>query len=278
MGPTSDIGKKNRSANTSPQGNHPAGHSLKNRFLFPAVVLLIVALGFNALLSLTSLEKLYTDTTIAQYQLIAKDLKRNLETALRFGKSIRKFVGIKKILEDTRDHIIGQASIADYQTKSYSDVQSMFNVAVALPDGQVLYSADESRVGTVLPIQEPGDDPGTAEEKDNSAERQYVKVDRTYYITQPVMGGMKKERVATIVVTFDDSQIKPLLNKLLQRNVLFITLLFIACSLFIFFTSSRMRASDELAGAGLKKKDGGSIVCHNRQCPVYFFRCKYLFH
>ncbi|MCP4397639.1 MAG: hypothetical protein GY801_10120, partial [bacterium] len=76
---------------------------MKFRLIISAVMLLVLALGFNALLSLNSLEKLYVESIASQYSAIGKDLQRNVEKALRFGKPIEKFIGMEKLLEETKE-------------------------------------------------------------------------------------------------------------------------------------------------------------------------------
>ena len=60
------------------------GRSLKLRLILSAIILLMLALGFNALLSLNSLEKLYVASMASQYSAIGRDLQRNIEKSLKF--------------------------------------------------------------------------------------------------------------------------------------------------------------------------------------------------
>jgi hypothetical protein len=78
---------------------------LKTKILIGATFLLVLALSFNAMLSLSSLEKLYVESIVSKYSTIGEDLQRKLEKSLHFGKNIEKFYGMNKLLEDTRDYI-----------------------------------------------------------------------------------------------------------------------------------------------------------------------------
>ena len=51
-----------------------------------AVIMLVLALGFNILLTSATFEKLYVEIFISKNNVVTKDLQRNLETALRFGQ------------------------------------------------------------------------------------------------------------------------------------------------------------------------------------------------
>ncbi|NJL59938.1 MAG: hypothetical protein HC887_10140 [Desulfobacteraceae bacterium] len=115
--------------------------SMKFRLLISAFLLLVFALGFNAMLRLSSLEKLYIESFVSQYSSVGKELQRKLEKALSFGKSIEKFVGMDALLAETKENI-GQ--ISDKQ-KVASDI----SVSVAVSDGRILYSTDESLKDTI---------------------------------------------------------------------------------------------------------------------------------
>lgn len=70
-----------------------------------AVIMLVLALGFNILLTSATFEKLYVEIFISKNNVVAKDLQRNLETALRFGKRIDKFIGMDKLILEARQHL-----------------------------------------------------------------------------------------------------------------------------------------------------------------------------
>ena len=122
--------------------------SLKSRLIINTLVILILALGFNAMLTLNSLEKFYVESIASQYSVVGKDLKRNIERSLGFGKSIENFVGMEKILEDTKSNLIkknGRDEAAIHLSASNTDDVS---VSMALPDGRILSSTRPDLVGT----------------------------------------------------------------------------------------------------------------------------------
>lgn len=201
--------------------------SVKLQATISAFVLLIVALGFNALLSLNSLEKLYVESIASQYSAIGKDLQRNLEKSLRFGKSITKFIGMDKMLEETKSNLIkeyseGTTSAITMNAVSASDI----SVSVALPDGSILYSTEESLVGTTLPKQIRIDYSAPEDETISSREMSYVKNGNTYFTPLPVRD-MKKEWVATAIIAFDEKQVKALLGTVRDNSIKMISIILV---------------------------------------------------
>ena len=128
---------------------------MKLRLIVSALVLLILALGFNVLLNYTSLHKLYVDSSVSQYRVIAKDLQQKLERSLRFGKQIKKFVGIKQILEETQRNIKKKVALKESTAGAMRNpaIASYLSVSVALPDGSILYCTDEEHANAKLPAQ-----------------------------------------------------------------------------------------------------------------------------
>lgn len=193
--------------------------SVKLQATISAVVLLILALGFNALLSLNSLEKLYVESIASQYSAIGKDLQRNLEQSLRFGKSLKKFIGIDKMLEETKNNLIREYfedSTAAIAMKPISAVD--ISVSVVLPDGAILYSTDEKLVDTTLPKHVRIDYETPEDEGHPSHDFSYVKYANMYYTSLPVHD-MKKQWVATAIIAFDEKQVRELLDTVRNTSI-----------------------------------------------------------
>ncbi len=211
-------------------GIQPRWTPARMRLIVSALVLLILALGFNAMLSLSSLEKLYVESIVSKYSLVGKDLKRNVEKSLRFGKSIEKFINIKKILMDTRENLIsGDAAEKILATRTSGKAGSVadISVSVALPDGKILYSTDNRLKGTQLP-QNARRDYGKARERGDAVEHDYGKYGQRYWITLPIYAGFKKSWAGTVVISFHENQIKVLLDSVFRRNLITITVILAA--------------------------------------------------
>ena len=193
---------------------------MKLRLIVSALVLLVLALGFNVLLSFTSLHKLYVESTVSPYRVIAKDLQQKLERSLGFGKDIKKFVGIKKLLEETEGNILEKVSAENStdRTGRYSLIGSYLSVSVALPDGSILYGTDVKQARTKLPSQARVNFETSGDAKKAPHESFYVRLNDTYLFAQPVRDGQKKW-VATVILEFGERLVKAHLKALLDTHL-----------------------------------------------------------
>ncbi len=191
------------------------GISTRWKLVISALMLLVLALGFNVMLSLSSLEKLYVESVVSKYKVIGKDLQRSLEKSLRFGKNIKKFIGIEKLLIKTR-HNLGRRVDLTGQTLPQSVSESDITVSVSTPNGTILYSTENKLKHTKLPQNVQVDYQYPGNEKNQPSD--YIKHKDTYIITIPVYGGFKKKWAATIVIAFNEKQVKELLNHVLFKN------------------------------------------------------------
>lgn len=204
---------------------HLTTRSVEIRFVISALILLILALGFNALLSLNSLEKLYVESIASQYSAIGRDLQRNLEKALRFGKSLEKFVGMDKILHETKRNLMLEYSAEAEAMPTVQPVSAdEISIAIVRPDGEVLYRTDE---GPELP-----DNLGLSAEAEEGAAAipTYLKYPAMYITPLPIRD-MKGKWLATAVIAFDDEQVTSLLNAVRDDHIRLILLLLAGSSL-----------------------------------------------
>lgn len=196
---------------------------MKLKLISYAIVLLILALGFNALLSLSSLEKLYVESIVSKYKVIGNDLKRNLEKSLKFGKNIRKFVNMQPLLLDTRKNIARKIDIKSTLSNVQLDPvpESDITVSVALPDGTILYSTGKKFVNKKLPTKVQHLIKSGTEGADNEENTlRYAKHGTEYVIPLSVFGGFKKTWMATVVISFDENQVKSLLKAVMIKNII----------------------------------------------------------
>ena len=162
---------------------------VKLKLIVSAIILLVLALGFGALLTMTSLEKVYVGSIVSEYQVVGRDLQRNLEQALRFGKNINKFVGMNRLLEETKTNLISKVDIGQTGASAMEPAASdRVNVSVALPDGKILYSADQKLVGLTLPAKI-----SALGEPSTKSEPPYIKFKGNYYVALPVHGRDKNQ-------------------------------------------------------------------------------------
>lgn len=205
------------------------------RLLTAGVVLLFLALGFNALLTYGSLEKLYIESIVSGYQVVGHDLQRKLDQSLRFGKNIEKFIGMNQLLEATKAHLVSQSiSRSDSSNAAIPPSDNRVQVLVSLPDGKILYSADEELAGEFLPeIIKTGI---SQDLRANEAreETNFVKYEDAYFITFPVHD-RDRQWVASIVLGFQEKQVKDLLDTVLDKSIRLIVLILSGAFICLYF-------------------------------------------
>jgi len=75
------------------------------------MMLLILVLGFTGALNISSFKTSYTDSLVASYAVAGSDGVRNIEYALKYGKSIENFNDMEKILSDIKSSSPGIESV-----------------------------------------------------------------------------------------------------------------------------------------------------------------------
>ncbi|ETR74256.1 MAG: hypothetical protein OMM_00321 [Candidatus Magnetoglobus multicellularis str. Araruama] len=217
--------------------------SINRKLIFSAILLLIISLSFNALLTLGSLEKLYVESTVSQYQIIGSDLQRNIDRSLRYGKKIDKFVRMNKILSDTQyslttKYLKGQAR------KQWQDID--LNVSIALPDWTMIYSTNKDFIGKKIPDSAQTDYTEIIKQFNSKNKSNCTEYKNRYYITLPVKAGESNEWAGTVVIDFNDTQIRRFLKDIFINNmkmiagILIIGSIFLVISLNFLLTDQRM--------------------------------------
>ena len=200
---------KNTGSIISPHISHT---HIKRNLILGALILLITALFFNALLTISSLEKLYVESIVSKYCLIGKDLQRNLEKSLKYGKNIQKFIGIDLLLTETKKNILKKSNIGNQPNKMSESLTGII-ISISLPQGTILYSSDHKKINTTIPKHI------LVFFKDVNHKKQFIKYKKNYYIILPVHGGFHKETVANILIIFSEKQVKDLLKQVFINNI-----------------------------------------------------------
>ncbi|MFH2067689.1 MAG: hypothetical protein ABIK15_20975 [Pseudomonadota bacterium] len=68
------------------------------KIVLMAIVLLVVSQILGTLLSVSTFESLLLKTLTTKYEILGKDLKRRIESALKFGKSLDHFAGMDNLI------------------------------------------------------------------------------------------------------------------------------------------------------------------------------------
>ena len=205
--------------------------SLKSRLILNTVIILALALGFNAMLTQNSLEKAYVESIVSQYSLVGNALTRDLERSISFGKNIEKFIGMEKILFETKNNLTKRISIEDKTLSDNNSITADISVSIVLPDGKVLFSTDKDIISTVLPVYAEIDSIKTG--KKSFSTQAYIKY-RDTYVTYMSIRDRKKNRVATAVIIFNQNQVKSILKKIRNKNILIILAILSASTAFLF--------------------------------------------
>ena len=198
---------------------------IRLELLLAAALLNIFALSFNILLTSSSLQKQYVASLISTYEVIGYDLKQNIERAVKFGKSIEKFVGLEALLDGTLDALSQHELVAKTADDGGTPAKDRY-LAVVMPDNVILYSSDRDLVGSRLPEKAriPFKDISAADKKKKEAIS--LKIEESFFIILPIYD-RKGAWIASVILTFNEDKVKALTGKILQEKLLFgaITLL-----------------------------------------------------
>lgn len=190
---------------------------MKIKIALCAFLLLLLSLGFSIMLTTASMEKVYTEAILSEYRVVALDLQRALDRALKFGKRLDKFTGIERVLADTRAQIFKNVVLRHtppgYQRKLLREDGTV--ISIALPDGLILHSTAPGLAGETLPpalrALFPPREPGLG------APPSFVKHLGQFSIALPVTGAGGV--VAHTVISFGDEQVELLLRPFFDHNL-----------------------------------------------------------
>ncbi len=172
--------------------------------------ILVATLLLNSVLSLASFEKIYVDSLVSTYEIAGRNLKRKIEQSLRFGKPLDKFRGMDLLLQEvTRKN------------------PAISYLAVATPDGNILYHTDEERVGDQIGYGIPPFDEN---------EQVYSRLLYGSYVTFLPLFNRENQLVGVINFSFPRELIYSRLRRMAANNikVLWILMLFTSVGLIIF--------------------------------------------
>jgi predicted MFS family arabinose efflux permease len=204
---------------------------LRLKLITSTLFLLFFALGFNAMLSLGSLEKLYADAIVSKYSATGQDLQQSLTKAIRFGKRIDKFVNMDRLLDTARQHLVKESVIRGDRT---GPDDTDLNVFIARPDGTILYSTDKVLEGRVMAT---GERVSFKEPNPTGKPFRLKRTGPEYRIVLPVehpYDGL----VATINITFDQHRVKNAFKAVLNQNIHLITVIMAVGGLLLFLMVS----------------------------------------
>ena len=212
------------------------GHSIKYKLMLSSVILFVLSVGFNILFTLTSLEKLYIETNISEYRVIAKDLHRNIETGLFYGKSMMNYFGIERLLEKEKHNLLKKVTRMDHELISHDKKlqKEDISISIAKLDGTILYSDHNNLIGSKLPRPVLESIVGRGGGNKTFKPTDFIKHHGVYFTTL-VIQDRNKEPTGVISISFKEKQIKNFLENISQKNSLNLILISVCCILALFF-------------------------------------------
>jgi hypothetical protein len=202
------------------QQNNYFSISKRLKLIGATLILLLSVLGFNVLLSLTSLDKLYVSSLVSQYRNIGKELQQTLEASSDVETLIQKPSEMSRMLEETKYRLVKEIAGADNVSVSF-----------ALPDGQIAYSTDKTLSGSVLPEKiRPVNEEGKIEKKSDY----YIRHEDAYLITLPLRDETKKQ-TASLVIMFGEEQVTDIRDTVFKRNIGVIAIIMVSGAAFLSF-------------------------------------------
>ena len=94
-----------------------ATRKLRINALLLGLGVLLVTLGFNVLLSVSTLNSLATDMVLSGYRSGAERLARDIERGMRFGKPLPSFAGMEEMLAELGQSTAGMRRVVVADTK-----------------------------------------------------------------------------------------------------------------------------------------------------------------
>ena len=198
-----------------------------------AIVIIFIAQSVNAILAISSFENTYRNSLISNFRIIARDLKRDIETGVDYGKAIHLFHGMDDIFETIIDR--------------NENVRDIF---VTLPGREVLYSTDKDTVGNIL-----GADIFPKFESNPPTEMIYrsevTEYKGSYFISLPVYYN-QKQLVGSVHLQFSKRVISERVRLIIQQNARFFLFVFVPTLLVVLVVISLIGFNHIKKGGAVK--------------------------
>lgn len=197
------------------------------KLLTGSMIILIFALGLNAILSVSSFEKIYTDILTNKYKLIGSELKRKVETAVNLEKPLNNFYGMNEILIDIK-----------------SRESQLSNIMITQPSGIILYSTNKNYIHKKLDLSLNDSFPITPDiTKNEENSFNIVIVNNNYYIALPIYYKVKK-LVGIVYLEFNrniiENQINSIINETIQYIIISLIIGIVLLTLLLFIVQSNI--------------------------------------
>ena len=230
-------------------------NNTKIKLIISSILLLVLALGFNTMLSLSSLENIYIDSTFSKYTAIGNDLKRNIEKSIKFGKNINKLIGMDETLKKTLQYL-EQDNSEYFKEMNLSKTDSNITLSLVSPDNSILYSTDSSLVDQRLPLSVQSHFMSVFQNQDKDGEiSNYYKHKNEFYIGLPIYKTQAEPWVASIILILNANQVNAFIYKILIKKLKVISILLISVLAilitFFFFILPSLQKNKNFSKAGI---------------------------
>ncbi|HOV12920.1 MAG TPA: MFS transporter [Spirochaetota bacterium] len=187
--------------------------NIKN-IIISSILVLVIAQSLNFILGISSFENFYRTLLVAKYKIINKEMRRQIETGINFGKPLYKFSGMESIFSKTK--------IQD------SEIEKIF---ITNTSGLVLYSLEEKMVGKNADVEQIKFSIKDIDASETFSEKNLV------YTILPIFenDGSTKKWIGNTYLAFNEMIIRNAINKIINDNIKkFILSLLIAIVILVF--------------------------------------------
>lgn len=168
-------------------------------FLSTTIVTILIVLSFSGVLNITSFKKNYTESLVTSYKVAGGEVVRKIEYAVKYGKKLDDFYGIKNLLLEVKQ-----------------DLPEIENVRIVSSSGKVYYSLSDMDKETAISQKQNSE--VSFKEKVNQGYK--VLVDKNkYHIFIPIQD-KKGEWISSLDIIFDQSVINKSTNKYLYSSII----------------------------------------------------------
>lgn len=113
--------------------------SFSNKIILIVLMILALSQALGTYLSVLSFEKTFLEAITAKYEILGKDLKRKIEGALKFGKTLDRFVGMDRMV-----------------TKLYGQSEDIREIFLTDSNGKILFASGKAEFVVAKGVAEKG--------------------------------------------------------------------------------------------------------------------------
>ncbi|HBD93262.1 MAG TPA: hypothetical protein DC057_03740 [Spirochaetia bacterium] len=104
--------------------------------LIGASIIIIISQLLSSFLTTSSFEKTYKETVVSRYRIVSKEIRKNVETAIDYGKPLDRFGDYNRIID----------------ISSGEEKTGIKEIIIASPEGDVFYSMSAGITGKKVPF------------------------------------------------------------------------------------------------------------------------------